>query len=101
MSAFRVKVQLGQPTSGHTPRRQSLKLRLASGDIVVAAGSCCFWRTLRERRLPQNVDAPQNVDDCAAMPASLDRLEQPGARTFFGHDPEFRKGVPQAPAEIV
>lgn len=86
------------PTSGHTPGHQSLKVRLASGDIVLAADSCYFCRTLRERRLPQN------VDDRAAMLASLDRLarlEQDGARIFFGHDPEFWKGVPQAPAQIL
>ena len=39
-----------------------------------------------------------------AMLASLDklaRLEKGGARIFFGHDGEFWKSVPQAPAEIV
>ena len=86
------------PTHGHTPGHQSLKLRLDSGDIVLAADSCYFCRTLRERRLPQN------VDDREAMLASLDRLarlETSGARIFFGHDAEFWKNVPQAPAEIV
>ena len=41
------------PTHGHTPGHQSLKLRLAGGDIVLAADSCYFCRTLRERRLPR------------------------------------------------
>jgi N-acyl homoserine lactone hydrolase len=85
------------PTHGHTPGHQSLKVRLASGDVVLAADSCYFCRTLRERRLPQN------VHDRAAMLASLDRLdrlEQGGARIFFGHDGEFRKSVPQAPVAI-
>jgi hypothetical protein len=38
------------------------------------------------------------------MRASLDRLAQleaGGARVFFGHDGEFWKTVPHAPAEIV
>ena len=86
------------PTSGHTPGHQSLRVRLASGDIVLAADSCYFCRTLRERRLPQN------VDDRAAMLASLGRLaqlEEGGARVFFGHDPEFWRSVPQAPAQIL
>jgi glyoxylase-like metal-dependent hydrolase (beta-lactamase superfamily II) len=86
------------PTYGHTPGHQSLKVRLASGDIVLAADSCYFCRTLRERRLPQN------VFDRTAMLASLDRLvnlETSGARIFFGHDAEFWKTVPQAPAAIV
>jgi glyoxylase-like metal-dependent hydrolase (beta-lactamase superfamily II) len=86
------------PTHGHTPGHQSLKVRLAGGEIVLAADSCYFCRTLRERRLPQR------VHDRAAMLASLDRLtalEAAGARIFFGHDAEFWKTVPQAPAAIV
>lgn len=86
------------PTYGHTPGHQSLKLRLSSGEIVLAADSCYFCRTLRERRLPQN------VYDREAMHASLDRLarlEKSGARIFFGHDGDFWKTVPQAPAVIV
>lgn len=85
------------PTYGHTPGHQSLKVRLASGDIVLAADACYFCRTLRERRLPRR------VQDREATLASLDklaRLEAAGARIFFGHDGEFWKGVPQAPAAI-
>jgi N-acyl homoserine lactone hydrolase len=86
------------PTYGHTPGHQSLRLRLASAEIVLAADSCYFCRTLRERRLPQN------AFDREAMLASLDllaRLEERGARIFFGHDSDFWKSVAQAPAEIV
>jgi hypothetical protein len=38
------------------------------------------------------------------MLASLDRLaalERGGARIFVGHDPDFWKSVPQAPAAIL
>ena len=35
------------PTYGHTPGHQSLRLRLAGGEIVLAADSCYFCRTLR------------------------------------------------------
>jgi N-acyl homoserine lactone hydrolase len=80
--------------SGH----QSLKLRLAGGDVVLAADSCYFCRTLRERRLPRF------VHDREAMFNSLDRLaalEAAGARIFFGHDPEFWQTVPQAPAALI
>lgn len=86
------------PTYGHTPGHQSLKLRLDTGDIVLAADSCYFCRTLRERRLPRF------AYDKEAMHHSLDRLaalEAQGARIFFGHDPEFWTTVPQAPAAIV
>ena len=85
------------PTHGHTPGHQSLKLRLDSGEIVLAADACYFCRTLRERRLPPR------MFDRDQMLASLDRLaalERQGARIFFGHDPEFWQTVPQAPAII-
>ena len=48
---------------------QSLRLRLDSGDIVIAADACYFCRTMRERRLSRY------VHDREAMLASLDRLE--------------------------
>ncbi len=86
------------PTHGHTPGHQSLKLRLSGGNIVLAADSCYFCRTLRERRLPRF------VYDRDAMHASLDRLaalEAQGARIFFGHDPEFWATVPQAPTALL
>lgn len=87
------------PTHGHTPGHQSLRLRLrlASGDTVLAADSCYFCRTLRERRLPRF------AHDRDQMLVSLDRLaalEKQGARIFFGHDPEFWQTVPQAPAPL-
>ena len=85
------------PTHGHTPGHQSLKLRLDGGDIVLAADSCYFCRTLRERRVPRF------VHDREAMLASLDRLaalEAKGARIFFGHDAEFWATVPQAPTAL-
>ena len=85
------------PTYGHTPGHQSLKLRLPTGEVVLAADACYFCRTLRERRLPKY------VHDRAAMHTALDRLarlEASGARIFFGHDGDFWRAVPQAPAAI-
>ena len=85
------------PTDGHTPGHQSLRVRLAGGEVVLAADACYFCRTLRERRLPRR------VHDREAMLASLDRLaalEGSGARIFYGHDPDFWQAVPQAPAQI-
>jgi N-acyl homoserine lactone hydrolase len=85
------------PTPGHTPGHQSLKLRLDSGEIVLAADACYLCRTLRERHLPGM------THDREQMLQSLDRLEgleKGGARIFFGHDPEFWRGVKQAPAQI-
>ncbi len=85
------------PTHGHTPGHQSLKLRLAGGEIVLAADSCYFCQTLRERRLPRF------AFDKDMMHASLDHLaalEAAGARIFFGHDPEFWATIPHAPTAI-
>ena len=85
------------PTYGHTPGHQSLRLQLDGGEVVLAADSCYFCRTLRERRLPPR------AHDREAMQASLDRLaalEAGGARIFYGHDPEFWQTVPQAPVPI-
>ncbi|HUC66415.1 MAG TPA: N-acyl homoserine lactonase family protein [Stellaceae bacterium] len=86
------------PTHGHTPGHQSLRLRVAGGDVVLAADACYFCQTLRERRLPKN------VHDRAEMLASLERLaalEAGGARIFFGHDHAFWQSVPQAPVAIL
>jgi N-acyl homoserine lactone hydrolase len=85
------------PTYGHTPGHQSLKLRLDSGDVVLAADSCYFCRTLRERRLPVRV---HDRDQMHASLEKLAQLEAGGARIFFGHDAEFWKTVPQAPTAI-
>lgn len=86
------------PTYGHTPGHQSLKLRLDSGDVVLAADASYFCSTLNERRLPLR------VHDRAAMHASLERLAQlqvGGARIFFGHDINFWNTIPRAPTAIV
>ena len=85
------------PTYGHTPGHQSLKVRTDKGEIVLTGDSCYFCRTLRERRLP----LPRFIYDREAMLASLDRLdalEKGGAKLIFGHDSDFWKDVPQAPA---
>ena len=80
------------PTYGHTPGHQSLKVRLDSGDVVLAGDACYFCRTLKERRLPRF------VHDKEAMLASLEKLgelQRSGARIFFGHDAEFWATLPQ------
>jgi N-acyl homoserine lactone hydrolase len=76
---------------------QWLRLRLDSGNVVLAAVACYFCQTLRQRRLPRH------VHDREAMLASLDRLEaleRAGTCIFFGHDPGFWRTVPQAPFPV-
>src|SRR5436853_6846415 len=73
------------PTYGHTPGHQSLRLQLDGGEVVLAADSCYFCRTLRERRLPPR------AHDREAMLASLARIAAPqagGDSLFHGHHPE-------------
>jgi N-acyl homoserine lactone hydrolase len=85
------------PMHGKAPGQQSLRLRLDSGEVVLAPDACYFCQTLRERRLSRN------MYDREAMLASLDRLEaleKSGARIYFSHDPDFWRSVPQAPAAI-
>jgi glyoxylase-like metal-dependent hydrolase (beta-lactamase superfamily II) len=85
------------PTYGHTPGHQSLRVRLAGGEVVLAGDACYLRRSLAELHLPMG------AHDRAAMRESLLRLRElqaSGARIFYGHDPEFWRGVPQAPREI-
>ncbi len=85
------------PTPGHTPGHQSLRVRLDGGDVVLTGDACYLRRTLEELHLPEI------LHDEAAMLRSLHalrRLRDGGARIFYGHDPEFWAGVPQAPAAV-
>ncbi len=86
------------PTFGHTPGHQSLKVRLASGDVVLAADACYFRRTLEELHLPKLVHDRTAMLDSLLL---LRRLRAAGARIFYGHDPDFWRKLPQAPLEIV
>jgi hypothetical protein len=98
MAAFSCSATVRSSACPRTVTRQGTSRcgsRLDGGEIVLAADACYFCQTLRERRLPRY------VHDREAMLASLDRLEaleKGGARLFFGHDPEFWRSVPQAPA---
>ena len=85
------------PSYGHTPGHQSLRVRLESGPVLLAADACYLRRTLEALHLPAI------VFDREAMRETLERFQQlqaAGTRIFFGHDPEFWSSLPQAPAEI-
>lgn len=86
------------PTYGHTPGHQSLKVRLDSGDVLLAGDACYLRQTLENLHLPKNVHSEEE------MLESLGRvraLQAAGTRIFYGHDPDFWETVPQAPAEIL
>ena len=86
------------PTYGHTPGHQSLKVRLGSGDVLLAGDAFYLRQTLEKLHLPKV------VHDKEEMLESLRRiraLQTAGARIFYGHDADFWKTVPQAPAEVI
>jgi len=85
------------PTYGHTPGHQSLRVQLDGGPVVLTGDACYLRRTLEQLHLPSI------VHDEAAMLRSLHllrALRDRGARIFYGHDPDFWAGVPQAPAAV-
>jgi len=86
------------PTHGHTPGHQSLRVRLASGDVVLTADACYLRRTLDETLLPPIV---HDREAALASLARLRALETVGARLWFGHDPGAFAGARQTtPFEI-
>jgi glyoxylase-like metal-dependent hydrolase (beta-lactamase superfamily II) len=86
------------PTFGHTPGHQSLRVRLGSGEIILAADACYLRRTLEDLHLPGVVHDPGAARETLLR---LRWLAAAGARIFYGHDPGFWAGVPQAPLEIL
>lgn len=85
------------PTYGHTPGHQSLRLRLDDREIVLAGDACYLRRTLEELHLPPIAHAREQMLESLRH---LRALQDAGARIFYGHDPEFWAGVPQAPTPI-
>ncbi len=88
------------PTYGHTPGHQSMKIKLARGDIVLTGDACYMRKTLDDLHLPHK----SFMHDAEGMIASLHKireLQKRGARIFYGHDVEHWANVPQAPLEVV
>ena len=83
------------PTHGHTPGHQSVIVKLASGDVLLA-GDCCYT----ERNLDTMVQ-PRATADLAQGRITMERLAKlraGGTRILFGHDGRqwaaVREGVP-------
>ncbi len=85
------------PTFGHTPGHQYLRVRIDSGDVVLAADSCYLRRTLEDFHLPTVRSDPEAMLDSLRF---LRKLQERGARILFGHDPELWADLPQAPASL-
>jgi len=85
------------PTYGHTPGHQALRVRGPQRDVVLAADACYLRRTLDTLHLPGVAHDP---DAMLRSLHALRTLRSAGAQIFFGHDPEFWDGVPQAPVAV-
>lgn len=85
------------PTFGHTPGHQSLKLRTASGDIVLTADACYFRSVLQSLRLPRNVF---DRDAMREFLLRLRALQAAGAELHFGHEPDDWHGKTGEPLLI-
>ena len=80
------------PTPGHTPGHQSLRVRLADREVVLAADCAYFTATLAGGPLP-----PIGHDH-AQHAASLDRLRAmaaAGATVIPGHDRDSFDALPE------
>ena len=86
------------PTFGHTPGHQSLKIKLATGSIVLAADACYLRKTIENLHLPALV---YNRSQMLRSLFILRRLQRSGVQIFYGHDPDFWNRIPQAPLEIL
>ena len=80
------------PTAGHTPGHQSVRVKTATGEAVLAGDCCNMRRSLDDMHLP---DHCYNMDQYRGSLEHLSRLRRAGAQIFYGHDPEFWATVPQ------
>ncbi len=85
------------PTPGHTPGHQCARVRLASGDVILA-GDCCYMRRSMDELL-----LPPKSHDRELHLASLLRLRDlrdGGALLVYGHDAEQAEVLPAALAAL-
>jgi N-acyl homoserine lactone hydrolase len=85
------------PSYGHTPGHQSVRVRIAAGEFLLCGDACYLRQSLDDLHLPGVIADP------AAARATLLRfreLRAAGTQIMFGHDPDFWRTVPQAPAVL-
>jgi N-acyl homoserine lactone hydrolase len=73
------------PTPGHTPGHQSARVRLPTGDVILAADCCYVSEVLADfsRLTAGSCDREQHLGSLRL----LKDLQGKGSRILFGHDP--------------
>lgn len=79
------------PTPGHTIGHQSLRVRLASGDVIFCCDCAYFTRTLNGGALPS---FGFDIEQQAKSVASLVDLRAKGAKLIPGHDSAAVSALP-------
>jgi N-acyl homoserine lactone hydrolase len=85
------------PTYGHTPGHQSLRVGTDNGEFVLCGDACYLKETLDTLALPGVITDPEAFTRSLQL---LQALQHNGANIMYGHDIEFWKNVPQAPARV-
>lgn len=85
------------PTYGHSPGHQSLRVRADGGEFILCGDACYLRRSLEHLHLPGIV---ADKDAALAVFRQFRDMQARGARIMFGHDLEFWKSIPQAPARL-
>jgi glyoxylase-like metal-dependent hydrolase (beta-lactamase superfamily II) len=83
------------PTYGHTPGHQSVRVQTDNGEFVLCGDACYLKESLGTMTLPGIIADPDGA--IAAFHLFRD-LQGKGATLMYGHDLEFWKTIPQAPA---
>jgi glyoxylase-like metal-dependent hydrolase (beta-lactamase superfamily II) len=86
------------PTYGHTPGHQSLRVRTETGGEHILCGDACYLReSLATMALPGVIADPDAALDALRR---FRQLQRAGARIMYGHDLQFWRDIPQAPARL-
>jgi N-acyl homoserine lactone hydrolase len=85
------------PTYGHTAGHQSVRVRTDSGEFVLCGDACYLRESLDTMTLPGIIADPDGVTRAFQL---FRDLQSSGATIMYGHDLEFWKTVPQAPARL-
>lgn len=85
------------PSYGHTPGHQSVRVRTEAGEFVLCGDACYLKESLETLTLPGIIADPD-----AAMTSlqTFRDLQSQGSTIMYGHDLDFWRSVPQAPARL-